>query len=188
MVGPYGPGRLAPLPPIRCPQSPLFFGLSGELGGRLPSGIRFWRRTGENVQTEQSDARNGQGKPSHLTSHDTPPRDAVWFSGATQRYRDAQAEKTFAAASFDHLICAQQQRRRMVRPRALAVSRLMTGSSLVSCSTGPRTPRTHHWSGSMPFARITAIPSGPERNCSRAFAGAESLAFGSRPVEKTNVL
>jgi hypothetical protein len=34
--GPDGPRRLAPLPPIRCPRSPLFFGPSGELG-RLPT-------------------------------------------------------------------------------------------------------------------------------------------------------
>jgi hypothetical protein len=39
-------------------------------------------------------------------------------------------------ALFDHLIDPQQQRRRMVRPSALAVFRLMTSSNFVGCSMG----------------------------------------------------
>jgi hypothetical protein len=42
--------------------------------------------------------------------------------------------------------------------------------------------------GSMPCARITAVPSRPERNWSSAFAGTDSLTLVARPAEKTNVL
>jgi hypothetical protein len=40
-----------------------------------------------------------------------------------------------AAASFDHLVGAGEQRRRISIPSALAVLRLMTSSNLVGCST-----------------------------------------------------
>src|SRR5262245_14289381 len=54
-------------------------------------------------------------------------------------------------------------------------------------STG-RGPCYFPTTGSMPFARMTVMPSRPERNCKSDFAATDALAFGARPAEKTNVL